>query len=283
MWRERPEPTSTRWRSLSLGLPLSRATTSVPPSGENPNGVLQPPAANSVRSSPLPRSCTTTVQSTPLSRFVANASCVRSWFRHASRWMNSGATATGVSPPRSRRHSCVCSFPSWSRSSSTTSAEPRNCPSTGSLPCVSCRRPPPRNGTVYSCSDPGTSHRTRTLPSSTSAGCAVRSSSSSRRPSSCVLIRTRASAAVVSGCDRRELRNDLVPVRPKRLLLALRHEVDVELVDANRFELLQLLRSSFGRPQDAEAIDDLVGHELAVPRADARVLAVVVELARLHV
>ena len=57
------------------------------------------------------------------------------------------------------------------------------------------------------------------------------------------------------------------------------HEVDVELVDADRLELLQLGGRLVGVPEDAEAVADLVGDELAVLRPDARVLVVVVELA----
>src|SRR5207244_3945490 len=44
------------------------------------------------------------------------------------------------------------------------------------------------------------------------------------------------------GCDAAELRDDLVAVRLQRLLLSTCHEVDVELVDADRFELPELLR-----------------------------------------
>src|SRR3954464_13667386 len=81
--------------------------------------------------------------------------------------------------------------------------------------------------------------------------------------------------------DAGELRDDLVAVRLQRLFLALRHQVDVELVDADRLELLQLCSRLRGVAEHAEAVDDLVGNELAVLRAHARVLLVVVELARL--
>ena len=81
----------------------------------------------------------------------------------------------------------------------------------------------------------------------------------------------------------RELRNDVLAVGGEVLLLAVRHEVDVELVDADRLELLQLRGRLLGVAEDAEAIADLVGDELAVLRADARVLVVVVELADAHV
>src|SRR2546421_4290364 len=40
--------------------------------------------------------------------------------------------------------------------------------------------------------------------------------------------------------DAGELRDDLVAVRPERFLLPLGHEVDVELVDPDRLQLLQL-------------------------------------------
>ena len=69
----------------------------------------------------------------------------------------------------------------------------------------------------------------------------------------------------------------------ERLLLAVRHQVDVELVDADRLELAQLRGRLLGVAEDAEAVADLVGDELAVLRADAGVLVVVVELARLDV
>src|SRR3712207_1458477 len=77
--------------------------------------------------------------------------------------------------------------------------------------------------------------------------------------------------------DSRELGQDLAPVRGERLLLAFCHEVDVELVDADRLELAQLRRRLLGRAEDAEAVADVVRDELAVLRADAGVLVVVVE------
>src|SRR2546421_2372294 len=85
------------------------------------------------------------------------------------------------------------------------------------------------------------------------------------------------------GRDTRELRDDLLAVGGQRLLLALGHQVDVELVDADRLELLQLLGRLLGRSEDAKAVADLVGDELTVLRAHAAVLRVVVELARLYV
>src|SRR5256885_17319 len=63
----------------------------------------------------------------------------------------------------------------------------------------------------------------------------------------------------------------------------MRHEVDVELVDADVLQRLELRLDLLGVADDAEAIADLVRDELAVLRADARVVVVVVELARLHV
>src|ERR687896_343891 len=82
--------------------------------------------------------------------------------------------------------------------------------------------------------------------------------------------------------DACEAGKDLLPVRLERLLLALGHEVDVELVDADRLELAQLGDALLGVADDGEAVGDLVGDELAVLGADAAVVLVVVELARLH-
>ena len=76
------------------------------------------------------------------------------------------------------------------------------------------------------------------------------------------------------------MRDDVPPVGGQGLLLSLRHQVDVELVDADRLELLQLFRRLLGGAEDAEAVADLVGDELAVLRPDARVLVIVVELPR---
>src|SRR5262249_26734713 len=71
------------------------------------------------------------------------------------------------------------------------------------------------------------------------------------------------------GGDTCELRDDLVAVGGECLFLPMRHQVDVELVDADRLELLQLRRGVVGAAEDAEAVDDLVGDELAVLRADS--------------
>src|SRR5215831_13294013 len=86
----------------------------------------------------------------------------------------------------------------------------------------------------------------------------------------------------MSGGDARELRDDLASVGLESLLLAVRHEVDVELVDADGLELAQLPPALLDAPDDAEALADLVGDELAVLGPDARVVLVVVALARLH-
>src|SRR5437870_5761114 len=82
--------------------------------------------------------------------------------------------------------------------------------------------------------------------------------------------------------DAAELRNDLVAVRPERLFLAVGHQVDVELIHADRFELLELLGRIRDGAEDAEAVDDLVRHELAMGGSDTRMVLVVVELPRLH-
>src|SRR3712207_4568520 len=71
--------------------------------------------------------------------------------------------------------------------------------------------------------------------------------------------------------DAGELRDDLAPVGGERVLLAVGHEVDVELVDADRLELAELVRALGGIADDAEAVADLVRDELAVRRTDAGV------------
>src|SRR5437764_9815468 len=83
------------------------------------------------------------------------------------------------------------------------------------------------------------------------SGTAWRSSSSERR-----------SGGLRS--DAGELGDDLVAVGLKGLLLAVRHEVDVELVDADILELLQLRLDLTGVADHAEAVADLVRDELAV-------------------
>src|SRR5919108_3997232 len=84
-----------------------------------------------------------------------------------------------------------------------------------------------------------------------------------------------------SGRDLREGGDDLLAVGVQVLLLAFGHEVDVELVDPDRFQLAQLRGHLLGVADDREAFGDLVGHELTVLRALATVLLVVVELPRL--
>src|SRR5215203_781629 len=83
--------------------------------------------------------------------------------------------------------------------------------------------------------------------------------------------------------DPRELRDDLLAVSAQNLFLALRHQVDVELVDADRLQLAQLLDRLLDGAEHAEAVGNLVGDALAVGGPDARVILVVVELARLDV
>ena len=80
-----------------------------------------------------------------------------------------------------------------------------------------------------------------------------------------------------------EGRDDVLAVGRERLLLAVRHQVDRVLVDTDRLELAQLRRRLLDRPEHREAVADLVGHEGAVGRADARVVVVVVELPGLDV
>src|SRR6266480_2026026 len=56
-----------------------------------------------------------------------------------------------------------------------------------------------------------------------------------------------------------ELRDDLLAIRLERLFLRVRHQIDVELVDADRLELLQLRGRLLRCAEDAEAVADLVG------------------------
>ena len=83
--------------------------------------------------------------------------------------------------------------------------------------------------------------------------------------------------------DPAERGEDVAAVRLKRLLLVLRHQVDVELIDPDRLELAQLCDRQLRIAEDSEAVADLVRHELAVLCADAGVLVVVIELPRLDV
>src|SRR5262245_22877827 len=61
-----------------------------------------------------------------------------------------------------------------------------------------------------------------------------------------------------SGADARELRDDLAPVHAKHVVLAVRHQIQVELVDADSLELAQLPRASLHIADHAEAVADLV-------------------------
>ena len=65
---------------------------------------------------------------------------------------------------------------------------------------------------------------------------------------------------------RRELRDHVRAVRSERLLLAVRHQVDRVVVDADRLELAQLRRDLLDVAEHGEAVADLVGDELAVAR-----------------
>ena len=56
-------------------------------------------------------------------------------------------------------------------------------------------------------------------------------------------------------------------------------QVQGEVADAEARELLQPRDLRLGRPDEAEPLDDLVGHELGVGVAGASVLVVVVSLA----
>src|SRR5580765_5606171 len=76
--------------------------------------------------------------------------------------------------------------------------------------------------------------------------------------------------------DAGELGDDPAAVGLEDILLAVRHQVDVELVDADALELAQLGDALLGVPDHAEAVADLVAHERAVRGADARVVLVVV-------
>src|SRR3954463_16610730 len=90
------------------------------------------------------------------------------------------------------------------------------------------------------------------------------------------------SAPPLNGCSP-ELRNDLVPVCAEDVLLAVGHEVDVEVVDTDGLELLQLRRHRFDVADDREAVADLIGDELAVSGPFAAGILGVVDLPRLDV
>ena len=77
--------------------------------------------------------------------------------------------------------------------------------------------------------------------------------------------------------------HDRLAVDPHRLLLVVVLEVDGELVDADRLELLELGDVLLGRAEDAEPVDDLVGHEVGVVVVGLAVRVVVVAGAALDV
>src|SRR4029450_14099666 len=83
------------------------------------------------------------------------------------------------------------------------------------------------------------------------------------------LARGQARAPTLLGRRPCELRDHVLPVGLERLLLAMRHEVDREVVDADRLELAKLRGDLVDVAEHGEAVADLVGDELAVPRADA--------------
>src|SRR6266508_4199279 len=148
-----------------------------------------------------------------------------------------------------------------------------NWPFTGSAKSVSCSSAPPPQGARYSCIVPVAFHCTSTVSPSADRS-AGRPHGTWSRSSSEGKPRLRGDAG--------ELRDDVLAVRLQRLLLPVGHEVDVEVVDADRLELTQLRHDLLGVAEDAEAVADLVRDELAVGGADAAVVLVVVELPRLH-
>src|SRR4029450_954142 len=78
-------------------------------------------------------------------------------------------------------------------------------------------------------------------------------------------------------------RDDLLAVGLQGLVLRVVLQVDGELMDAERLQLLQSPYVLLDRPENAEAVDDLVRHELGVDIARLAVLVVVVPLAALDV
>src|SRR5262245_4277594 len=74
-------------------------------------------------------------------------------------------------------------------------------------------------------------------------------------------------------------RDDLPSVELDLLFLVAVHQVQVELVNARPLELAEFHEVLLMRTQDAEAVDDLVGHELGVRAADLGMVEVVVPLA----
>src|SRR5215204_4236520 len=88
-----------------------------------------------------------------------------------------------------------------------------------------------------------------------------------------------ATGSGAGGLDVPQRWDDLPAVDLELLLLVPVHEVEVELVDAGLREGAQPLDVLLHRPHQAEAVDDVVGHEARVRRADLRVVQVVVALA----
>src|SRR6185503_21375732 len=78
-------------------------------------------------------------------------------------------------------------------------------------------------------------------------------------------------------------RDDLLAVGLQGLVLRVVLQVDGELVHAQRLQLLETPNVLLDRPEDAEAVDDLVRHELGVDITGLAVLVVVVALATLDV
>ena len=76
-----------------------------------------------------------------------------------------------------------------------------------------------------------------------------------------------------------DARDHLVAVRGQRRVLGVVLEVQPEVIDAEGGELSQARDMCLGRSDQAEPLDDLVGHELGVGVAGASVLVVVVSLA----
>src|SRR5262249_39110741 len=72
------------------------------------------------------------------------------------------------------------------------------------------------------------------------------------------------------------LRNPIAPINLQRLFLSAAHQINIDLRHAGRFELLQPPSLFFGSPDNAEAIDHLVGDEFGVAAADFGVMQVVV-------
>ena len=76
---------------------------------------------------------------------------------------------------------------------------------------------------------------------------------------------------------------DLLAVRGQRVVLVVVLQVDRELVDPEVFQLTHPLDVHVDRANDAEAVDDLVGHEGGVAVTSLAVLVVVVPLTALDV